>query len=106
VVRGEVSPEEMKRRLTMELEAGSRLWGLSIPAGTTTATTIDPDLDLFHPDGFLWDWAWYGGEGSFPYLPASQIPQTGLWAVEFGLYTTSSEPGEFVLFLLVQEPPE
>lgn len=104
IYRGTLSPTLSRRRIELDLNAGDVLDLFAMAAPGTNPNDLDPDLELYDPNGVRVDWDWSSGEGNFPILPDTEINQTGRWAVELNLWNSnSSGTGEFLLYLLVHE---
>ena len=92
-----VEPGNEVRSFGAEFDAGDRISVFVVPAGDTTATDLDPWIDLVAPDGEITASDDHRGEGNFPMLSQVEVDAQGSWEIDVG---TDSGSGDLAVYVV------
>lgn len=97
--RGSLSALADPRVFSAQMDAGSTVWILAMPAPAKAARMTDMELWLRDPSGFDYASDGRSGTGLFSTLEAVEIHETGLWYIDVERPFFGFGNGEFVLFM-------
>lgn len=105
-IRGGLSPADVADNFQVDLEAGDRLWALTMrPTSSSSIYSWNGWLELQAPDGTIEGRFFSGGEGFYSGVAGWVAPTSGTWTIRVG-HSSTTFNGDYVFFAEVLRATE
>jgi hypothetical protein len=102
VFTGSLGSEDRQDNFVFDLEAGQRLWALTMDASGLGDRSMDARLDLVNEEGVVLTTNRWSGEGDFPAIYGFLIEEQGRHQLRVALPDGAVDEGSYTLYLFVR----